>query len=149
MQNRRIKPKNVDPSYEDTGLFQGALCSVELALIPIMRKNNRGDLVIKGILKSGKEIAVTFAGRRAHQAAQVVARLNTLRDQRSTYSNLRDSQLPIQIEGTWRPQFVTDANGFETRTFHLIAAKWSMATQPGLPPAAFGQAPTHMQVGAI
>lgn len=148
MQNRRLKPKNIDPSYEDTGLFQGTLCQVEVTLIPIMRKNNRGDLVIKGIIKNDKEIAVTFAGRRARQAAEVVAKLNALRDQKSTYANIKHSQLPIVVEGTWRPQFVTDEDGFEVRTYHLIAAKWSLATGSGAP-AAYGQAPAHMQVSAI
>lgn len=148
MENRRLKSKNTDPIYEDAGLFQGSTCVVDVKLIPVMQRNNRGDLVIKGLLPNDKEIAVTFAGRRVREAATVVARLNALRDQQTTYSNVRNSQLPMQIEGTWRPQFVMDENGFETRTFHLIAAKWSVVSASGMP-AAFGQPPMHLQATAI
>jgi len=148
MQNRRIQPATADPTYEDSGLFQAATCKVEVMLIPVIHKNNRGDLIIKGIMENDKEIAVTFAGRRAREAAPVVARLNALRDQKSTYANVRKIQLPMQIEGSWRPQFVTDENGFETRTFHLIAAKWAIPSATGAP-SSFGQSPAHLQATTV
>ena len=148
MENRRLGHKNVDPTYEDAGLFQTATCHVQATLIPVMRKNNRGDLIINGILNDGKEIAVTFAGRRAREAAAVVARLNALRDQQTTFSNVRKSQLPIHIEGTWRPHFSTDEDGFATRTYHLIAAKWSLVSTNGKS-AQYGQPPAHSKATTI
>ena len=148
MENRRLKSTKVSPEYEDAGLFPTAVCNVDVTLIPVVRQNNRGDTIIKGILDGGKEIAVTFAGRRARDAAAVVARLNSLRDQQSNYSNVRKSQLPMQIEGTWRPHFEEDDSGFETRTYHLMAAKWTIMTANGAP-AAYGQSPSHWQTTAI
>lgn len=148
MENRRLETPKVSPQYEDAGLFQNAVCNVDVTLFPVIHQNNRGDMIIKGTLGSGQEIAVTFAGRRAQEAASIVARLNKLRDQQSIYSDVRKSQLPMQIEGTWRPQFVEDDSGFATRTYHLMAAKWTTTTASG-EPTAFGQSPAHWQTTAV
>lgn len=148
MENRRLETPKVSPQYEDAGLFQNAVCNVVVTLIPVINENNRGDMIIKGFLSSGQEIAVAFAGRRIKEAAPIIEQLNELRDQQSTYSDVRKSQLPMQIEGTWRPQFVEDDSGFANRTYHLLAAKWTVMSESG-EPNAFGQSPAHWQTTAV
>lgn len=144
MENRRRKYTKVSPQYEDAGLFQNATCNLEVSLIPIVRQNHRGDLIITGLVKNDLEIAVTFAGRRALEAAPIVASLQAMRDAQKHVTDVMKSRLPLQIEGTWRPQFVAHDSGFETRTFHFLAAKWSVIDQKGKA-VAYGQPPIHLQ----
>lgn len=143
MQIRR-KPKKISPQYEDAGLFQNTVCNVDVELIPVMRKNNREDLIITGLVKGDLEIAVTFAGRRVAEAAPIIAQLEALRDGQDHVADVKKSRLPLKIEGAWRPQFVADGSGFETRTFHLIAAKWTVLNDNGSP-REYGQPPAHVQ----
>lgn len=143
MQVRR-KSKKVSPQYEDAGLFQNTVCHVDVELIPVMRKNNRDDVIITGLVKGDLEIAVTFAGRRATEAAAIIARLEALRDGQKHMADVKKSRLPMKIEGAWRPQFVADDSGFETRTFHLIAAKWTVQGEKGKP-VEYGQPPAYAQ----
>jgi hypothetical protein len=140
----RRKSREVSPQYEDAGLFQNTVCHVDVELIPVMRKNNRQDLIVTGLVKGDLKIAVTFAGRRAVKAAPIVTRLNALLDAQDHIANVMKSRLPLRIEGAWRPQFIRDGNGFETRTFHLIAAKWRILNdKKGA--VEYGQAPAHIQ----
>jgi hypothetical protein len=143
MQTRRTSTK-VSPQYEDTGLFQNPVCRVDVDLSPAMRKNNRGDLIITGLVKGDLEIAVTFAGRRVREVAPVITMLEALLDGQKHVADVKKSRVPLEIEGAWRPQFVADDSGFETRTFHLIAAKWTVMDGKGSP-VEYGQPPAHAQ----
>jgi hypothetical protein len=140
----RRKLENVTPQYEDAGLFQNTVCRVELELVPIMHKNNRGDLIVMGLVKGDLEIAATFAGRRVTDAASIIESLNELLKKKDHLADVRKSRLPLRIDGAWRPQFVSDGSGFEKRTFHLIVAKWAVMTANG-PPREYGHPPAHMQ----
>jgi hypothetical protein len=140
----RRNSKKVSPQYEDAGLFQNTVCNVEVDLIPVMRKNNRGDLIVTGLVKGDLEIAVSFAGRRVLEAAPIIASLNALLDGQKHIADVKKSRLPLKIEGAWRPQFVANESGFETRTFHLLAAKWTVLTDPESA-VEYGQPPAHIQ----
>ena len=144
----RRKLENVSPQYEDAGLFQNTVCFVEVELIPVMRKNNRGDLIVTGLVKGDLEIAVTFAGRRVKEAEPIITSLNALLEGQAHLADVKKSRLPLKIEGAWRPQFVSDDSGFEKRTFHLIVAKWAVMTSDG-PPREYGQPPAHTQPTAV
>lgn len=48
--NRRLPPKLVTPSYEDSGIFKNKVSQFSVELVPQFAQNMRGDLVIKGIL---------------------------------------------------------------------------------------------------
>ena len=115
----RRKLENVTPQYEDAGLFQNTVCRVELELAPIMHKNNRGDLIVMGLVKGDLEIAATFAGRRVTDAASIIESLNELLKKKDHLADVRKSRLPLRIDGAWRPQFVSDGSGFEKRRFEL------------------------------
>lgn len=140
----RQNPTEVSHQHEDAGLFQNTVCQVEIDLIPVMHKNNRGDLIVTGLIKGDLEIAVTFAGRRSVEAAPIIARLNALQEKQDHTADVRKSRLRLQVEGAWRPQFTADDTGFETRTFHFIAAKWLILEDTGSS-IEYGQAPTHTQ----
>lgn len=144
----RRKIENITPQYEDAGLFQNTVCQVELELVPVMRKNNRGDLIVMGLVKGDIEIAVTFAGRRVKDAGSIITSLNALLKKKDRPADVRKSRIPLKTEGAWRPQFVSDESGFEKRTFHLIVAKWAVMTTNG-PPREYGQPPAHIQPTAV
>lgn len=143
MENRQT-PMTVSPQIEDAGLFQNTVCHIDVDLIPVMRKNNRDDLIVTGLVKGDLEIAVTFAGRRSDETAPIIARLTALLDAQEHVADVRKSRLPMRIEGAWRPQFTADGNGFETRTFQLIAARWSVLDGKGSS-VEYGQPPAHIQ----
>jgi hypothetical protein len=144
----RRTSKEVSPQYDDAGLFQNTVCNVDVDLIPVIRKNNRGDLIITGLVKGDLEIAVTFAGRRVREVAPVITMLEALRDGQKHVADVKKSRVRLKIEGAWRPQFVANDSGFETRTFHLIAAKWTVIDGKGSP-VEYGLPPAHAQPQTI
>lgn len=104
-----------------------------------MNYNRRKDIVVKGYIKDGRQIDVLFAGRRANDAAAIVKLLQALqsklrqpgfqkRMEKAKFSAIR---LPVQVEGAWRPQHTIEKDGFQSRRFQLIAARWNLSTGKG------------------
>lgn len=101
-----------------------------------MRRNDRGDLVVRGFVDEKYEIDVLFAGRRTRDAIPLERRLRSLiaeaRRLRPGQEIPPDSvRLPVRVEGAWRKRLQRDASGWETGTHHLVAARWAMEVQSG------------------
>ncbi|WP_323778541.1 hypothetical protein [Leisingera sp.] len=135
MKNRRKPASQITPLIEDGGLFKREVRDVAVELVPVFSMNNRGDLVVKGIVSPGTEIEVVFAGRRKRQAAGLVEQMKRLRVQgvrtamngHEAISCPRNLRLPVQVRGTWRLRFDRDASGWEVKSYQLLAAQWVFA----------------------
>lgn len=135
---QKRKPKSeITANTEDAGLFQGELSRLEFELIPQMRRNDRGDLLIRSFINKHLEVEVVFAGRRAEEVAPLEKKLRHMMSRaRATRSRLTDQdieaiRLPVKIEGTWTPVFHRDIQGQETRTYQFFAARWSFEGHDG------------------
>lgn len=151
--DRRQPSQASVPAYEDAGLFTTEVTQVTVDLVPSMSRNGRDDLLVRGFIGPHTAITVCFAGRRGAQALAVERRLRMmwsravkLADQAKQLMPDSDTvRLPVRIEGAWRPIFQRDASGWERRTHHLIAARWSLVGPDGAsvaygePPAVQGQ----------
>ena len=76
-------------------------------------------------------IDVVFAGRRTKQADLLLKKLQFLWTQANRKTAPGDEppevdtvRLPVRVEGSWRPRFERDDQGWETRTHQLFAARW-------------------------
>lgn len=129
----------VTPLVEDAGLFKREVRDVPVELVPVFSRNNRGDLVVKGLVSPGAEIEVIFAGRRLREAASLVERMRKLRAQgaraalngHQAMMQIRQLRLPVQVRGTWRFRFQPDASGWEVKSYQLIAAQWAFTDLEG------------------
>lgn len=136
---RRSPRTSVTPQYEDAGLFKNEVCQVDVHLAPIMQRTARGDVSITGFVTGGLQISVLFAGRRMVDVDALVKHLNTVRTERlrgavrvgSKPPDIEAIRLPVQVEGAWRPRFTADESGFETRSYHLVAARWTFLGPQG------------------
>lgn len=147
----RRDPIWVTPEYEDAGLFRTGLSRVRVDLIPDLWQNSRGDLVVRGFVEGGKPICVIFAGRRKAEARSLLARLRTMQANASLThaetsgerSPSRWQRVPVLIEGAWRRIIVEDEDGWPTRQYHFMAARWmpvegqQEGQQFGIAPAIF------------
>ena len=139
----------ITPEYEDAGLFKNELCQVIVELVPQMSRTGRGDLRVRGFVNGTLEIEVLFAGRRASELNPLESRLRCqlAKTRRSAASANQPTpaidtiRYPVRIEGAWRPKFRRDPAGWETRSYHLVAARWAMvdvngdSVSFGMPPA--------------
>ncbi len=129
----------VSTTFEDNGLFRNDVCKLRIELMPMISSNNRGDIVVKGIVNDGAEITVVFAGRRKRAFGPLRTRLraaqmkhvNKLRDKgdldHDAAAELVNIRVPIYAEGAWRSRFQVNSEGFETRVHQFIAAQWVIA----------------------
>jgi len=148
MPQPRLPPRDLTPEYEDAGLFKHGVCNVLVALVPIVDHNSRGDVIIKGYVKDNLEIAVTFAGRRRVEVSPIVANLKSLgmrvlhaaSENKIAAPDISTIRFPLQVEGAWRPRFEAKENGWDLRTYHLIAARWAVMDRQGKT-MKFGAAP--------
>lgn len=139
MQQERKPRREISPDSEDLGLFKHDICQLMVELIPQSRVNDRQDLIIKGFVDRTMEIDVFFAGRRAKDAIPINNRLKMLlAHARKTTSatgsaapDVEHLRLPVKIEGAWRKRFKRDQTGWETGTYHLVAARWSILDASG------------------
>lgn len=134
-QHKRKPAHEVTADYEDAGLFPNAVCSVTVALTPQMRRNDRGDLIVRGIVDDRFEVDVFFAGRRTRFAVPLERRLRSLVAEARRKGGddplaLNEVRLPVRIEGSWRRRTQRDASGWETGTHHLVAARWGTEGKP-------------------
>lgn len=139
MTNRRRPVSQITPLIEDTGLFKREVRDVPVELVPVFSRNNRGDLLVKGIVKPDTEIEVLFAGRRIREASGLVERMRKLRAQgvraamngHEAMIRIRQLRLPVQVRGTWRLRFEPDAAGWEVKSYQLLAAQWAFTDLDG------------------
>ncbi len=135
--NRRKEGARVFPRYEDSGLFRNKVISIDVKLVPVFKENRRKDLVVKGFVDKDKPIEVLFAGRRKLMVDDLLIHLNARRPKSGGLPRSAQSRsaagggLKVRIHGSWRPRFVKDEEGWETRFYHLIAAEWDLMLQDG------------------
>ncbi len=147
MKDRRKPASEVTPQYEDSGIFKSPTTSFVVELVPKFGKNTRHDVMIKGFAQGEVPIDVVFAGRRKAQVETVVQELR-VRWSRANHNlgasgippEVDDVRLPVRIEGSWRPRFERDDQGWETRTHQLFAARWLLTDKTGKA-VSFGEPP--------
>ena len=130
---------SVTEQEEDAGLFHSELCQIMVELIPQTRRNGRGDVIIRGFVDRKHEVDVVFAGRRAAQASALEGQLKALLRAARTIAKAADNtppqietlRLPVRIEGAWRRAAKRDETGWETSSYHFIAARWSLLDRHG------------------
>ena len=151
MPHRRKPPHLISPAYEDNGLFKAPVRKVTVALVPQMTRNYRQYVVVRGFVEPNIEVAVIFAGRRAKMLAPLEAQLRKrlFRAKAITpqwdQAALDSATLIVSIEGSWRPRFERDPAGWETRSYHLMAARWTIIDDTGLSHTA-GEGPVRSDV---
>ncbi|MBW4707802.1 hypothetical protein KX928_08390 [Roseobacter sp. YSTF-M11] len=139
MPHRRKPASEVTPEYEDAGLFKNKVGQIAVELVPQMTRNSRQDLVVRGFVNGNIEIEVVFAGRRTKEIGPLEAQLRSLRAHALSVAakvgeptpDIDFVRLPIMVEGAWRPRFKRDQTGWETRSFNLFAARWSLRDENG------------------
>ncbi|GFE48384.1 hypothetical protein So717_01370 [Roseobacter cerasinus] len=139
MSYRRKPASEVTPEYEDSGLFKNKVGQLQVELVPQMMINGRNDLVVRGFVNRNINIEVAFAGRRVKEAGPLEARLKQVRAkaikeaaaQGKPPPEIDHLRLPVLIEGAWRPRFKRDQAGWETRSYYLFAARWSILGDDG------------------
>lgn len=137
MPYRRTPARLITPISEDIGLFKSPVRQVTLGLVPGVVRNNRQDFVVRGFADPEVDVFVTFAGRRVKQVPFLEARLRKLLFQAKAQAQKWDqaaldaTRLTVSVEGAWRPRFQRDTTGWETRSYHLMAARWSFTDEAG------------------
>lgn len=138
MPHRRLPASQITPEYEDAGLFKTKTVQIIVELIPQMRINDRKDLVVRGFVERHFEIEVLFAGRRTKEAAPLEERLSAMLAQarRQAAGTGREVDIdlircPVRVEGSWRRHSMRDENDWETHTYQLLAARWSLLDKNG------------------
>ncbi|MEM6887127.1 MAG: hypothetical protein AAF636_03195 [Pseudomonadota bacterium] len=147
MPHPRLPASQVTPEYEDAGLFKARTVQIMVELIPQMRLNSRNDLTVRGFVDRHFEIEVLFAGRRMPEAAPLEERLKAMlehaRKQAALQGHAVDIHLircPVRVEGSWRRRSTRDENDWETHSYQLLAARWSLLDKSGSP-VPFGEQP--------
>lgn len=139
MPHRRKPASEVTPDYEDAGLFKNKVGQLSVELVPQMMRNGRNDLVVRGFVNRTIEIEVAFAGRRVKETGPLETRLRALLTRAMKIAaatgepepDIDHIRLPLLIEGAWRPRFKRDQTGWETRSYYLFAARWSVLDDAG------------------
>jgi hypothetical protein len=124
----------IGDTYEDAGLFKTGICQVMIELIPLMHRNERGDLIVRGFIDRKTEIDIFFAGRRVFEVGPLVKHLRSMLEtarQAATSAGekqpkIENVRLPVRIEGAWRRSTQRDESGWETGTYQFVAARWSL-----------------------
>lgn len=147
MQNRRAPPNQITAERENAGLFKKGVVTFDVELVPHKARSSRGDLVIKGFIKKNTQVDVIFAGRRAMETAPLELCLersfsNAVRTaaRNNVQTNVDNIRFPLHVEGTWRPSFLRDMSGWETRSYQFLVAQWSFQDETGAQ-VEFGELP--------
>lgn len=138
MKDRRKDAREVTPQYEDSGIFKNPPKQLNVELVPKFGTNSRNDVMIKGFIDADTAVDVVFAGRRKAHVEDLVNRLRALwtRANRNPARadrppEIDEVRLPVRIEGSWRPRFERDDQGWQTRTHQLFAARWLITGEDG------------------
>ena len=152
MQNRRRSPAEITPLIEDRGLFKSDVSQVAVSLVPVMGPNNRGDFCVKGYVRNDAVVEVVFAGRRNRDAEDLERQLSALYSRAQQEAQARKLaqpdperlRLPVTVEGSWRLRFEPDGQGWELRSYQLLAARWAFLAESGTPKQ-FGRPPEQLK----
>ena len=147
MQNRRAPDEQITTAREDSGLFKKGVVQFDIELVPHKARSSRGDLVIKGFFQTDTQIDVIFAGRRAMETAPLELCLermfsNNVRAalRNNSQTDIDTVRMPVRVEGSWRPHFLRDMSGWETRSYQFLVAQWSFTDASGAQ-VEFGELP--------
>ncbi|MDA5557281.1 hypothetical protein [Shimia sp. MMG029] len=132
MKKRISNPDDITPAYEDQGLFKKPSTELVINLIPKFGKNTRHDVIIKGLMENGVEVDVIFAGRRKHQAAELVT-LMKRKWEEANYSVVKGSpppkrksvRVPTRVQGSWRTRVIDDEQNLYCVEHQLLVARWA------------------------
>ena len=145
MLERRKPPNEVTPAYEDGGIYKNGLVQLNVEFVPLSSHSSRHDLVIKAFVDGDSPIEVVFAGRRKIQAKPLMALLQAklaharkAAAKKGAAVEIDQVRYPARIEGSWRPRFRRDDQGWETRHHQLFPARWILKDQNGNP-ISFGE----------
>lgn len=144
----RRAASEVTPALEDAGLFKTAISQQMLELMPQIRRNDRYDMIVRAFVDRRIEIDVFFAGRRAAEVGPLEKQLKAMmtharkqaEDCGAPPPDVTKIRLPMRVEGAWRRSLQRDDSGWETGTYHFVAARWSLLDQDGNT-VSFGEAP--------
>lgn len=144
----RKSTTEVTAAYEDAGLFKTAICDLMIELIPLMRHNDRQDLIVRGFVDRKTEVDIFFAGRRAAEVGPLEAQLKALMTHARKLASeagarppqVEKIRLPVRVEGAWRRSLKRDDSGWETGTYHFVVARWSLLDKAGNT-VSFGETP--------
>ena len=144
------------PEYEDFGLFKSDVLPVEVNLTPIVYRNGRHDLVVRGFAQKAQKFEVTFAGRRSAMAGALISNLEALKlsfvkQLKKTDDgpiDLEAVRIPILVEGAWRRRHWVDDTGWQQHVNQLVAARWSVKADDGRV-MTFGVSPSHIARQAL
>lgn len=152
MDDRRKPAHQVTPDYEDSGIFRTPPTQLLVELVPKFGTNSRLDVMIKGFVQSDIPIDVVFPGRRKAHLEPLVQSLHALwtKANRKVGKNeqapeIDEVRLPVRIEGSWRPRFQRDDQGWQTRTHQLYAARW-VIPHAGGEARTYGEAPIRTRL---
>ena len=150
MLQHRKADHQVSADYEDASLFSGSICQVSVDLVPQMTRSGQNDLTVRAFVNGQHEVEVVFAGRRMRDAGPLEARLKALwhracqaaEASKSSAPDIDKVRCPARIEGAWRRKSKRDESGWETHSYHMVAARWSLLDNDGQP-VFFGEPPAH------
>lgn len=118
-------------------------------LVPLIASTSRQDVMVKGYIGGEGPVDVVFAGRRARQVRPLLNMLQEkLRWARAAagkpglVADSPEMRQTVRIEGSWRPRFSRDDQGWETRELQLLVARWMVLDRNG-EPVTFGEAPVR------
>lgn len=110
--------------------FVGQVVEVAVELKPLGGRNSRDDIIIKGFITGGWAIDLVFARRRKKPAQVLQMQIETTWSREYAAARMlekwpvaQDVRYPVQLEGSWRPIFDWNEQGWETRKHQLYAAR--------------------------
>lgn len=144
--SERRKTDDIDAENDDSGLFGKGIVAITIDLTPLAARSGRRDLVVKGFV-GDTEVDVIFPGRRARNTSPLTGMLEMFAvgarraaaEDGMPIPTADRIRCPVQVEGCWRPRITTDASGWPTRRYQLLAARWTIDTGRG--PQVFGDRP--------
>lgn len=137
-EERRLPANKVTPQHEDVGLFSKKVGQFQVELVPRFGENGRGDLLVMGFVQGDTAVEVAFAGRRTKEAKALITHLKTIwtranqnLPERAEPPKAEKVRCKVLIEGSWRPKYEVDKQGWQTHQYHLLAARWSFVNTAG------------------
>lgn len=146
----------VTAAYEDAGLFKTAICQLMLELLPLTRRNDRDDLIVRALVDRKIEIDVFFAGRRTAETGPMEKQLKAMMQHARKKASDTDRpppdptkiRLPVRVEGAWRRSLQRDDSGWVTGSYHFVVARWSLLDKDGNT-VSFGEPPASTHSTAV
>ena len=130
-------------------MFRLEPVQLTVELVPLIASTSRQDVLIKGYIGGEGPVDVVFAGRRARQVKPLLTmlqeklrRARTAAEKPDLAADSMKLRQPVRIEGSWRPRFSRDDQGWETRELQLLVARWMVLDKNG-ERVTFGESPVR------